>query len=304
LVGASRGIGLGLTRQYLEGTAFKVIATCRSPSESSGLVELSQQYGSERLLVMQHDVASDASCRTLQAELSEQGVHTIDVVIANAGISSRNHPSDPCLGGGGEDDMMNVFRTNVFGSLLTMQTFTPMLIHDRDSSQLSGTTVLDSSNSGTSVTTINAKLAVFISSRMGSVELADVGGSSGSVSYRVSKSALNMLAVTYANEAPVRNGGIKVLCVHPGWVQTDMGGAGGRTAPTSVAQSAEGIAQLIDVASSIQRKQQMEQAPAGTTTGMASSYLGSIPTQFANFAKKFGESRCVFVAFDGELLPW
>jgi len=89
-----------------------------------------------------------------------------------------------------------------------------------------------------------------------------------------------------------------------GWVQTDMGGAGGRTAPTSVAQSAEGIAQLIDVASSIQRKQQMEQAPAGTTTGMASSYLGSIPTQFANFAKKFGESRCVFVAFDGELLPW
>ena len=39
------------------------------------------------------------------------------------------------------------------------------------------------------------------------------------------------------------------LMVHPGWVQTDMGGAGGRTADLSVEESAEGVIKVMEEAS-------------------------------------------------------
>ena len=38
------------------------------------------------------------------------------------------------------------------------------------------------------------------------------------------------------------------LMVHPGWVQTDMGGAGGRTADLSVEESAEGVVRVMQEA--------------------------------------------------------
>ncbi|MNP41852.1 C-factor [compost metagenome] len=41
----------------------------------------------------------------------------------------------------------------------------------------------------------------------------------------------------------VKERGIQVLSVHPGWMQTDMGGA---EAPTNPNQSAEGILDLIE----------------------------------------------------------
>jgi NAD(P)-dependent dehydrogenase (short-subunit alcohol dehydrogenase family) len=56
----------------------------------------------------------------------------------------------------------------------------------------------------------------------GSGQLADMGG--GTPAYRVSKTALNALTRMLAAELP----GVLVNSVCPGWVATDMGGAGGR----------------------------------------------------------------------------
>jgi NAD(P)-dependent dehydrogenase (short-subunit alcohol dehydrogenase family) len=72
---------------------------------------------------------------------------------------------------------------------------------------------------------------VQITSLMGSI--AD-NGSGGSYAYRASKSALNMLNKCLA----VENSWLTAVVIHPGWVQTDMGGKG---APLTVEISVNGI---------------------------------------------------------------
>ncbi|WP_299289445.1 SDR family NAD(P)-dependent oxidoreductase [uncultured Mucilaginibacter sp.] len=73
---------------------------------------------------------------------------------------------------------------------------------------------------------------VFISSQMGLPRNADVTGTA----YCMSKAAINMYAVILAKRLAERN--IKVTPVHPGWVQTKLGGD---QAPLTPEQSAEGI---------------------------------------------------------------
>ncbi|GAB2176835.1 SDR family oxidoreductase [Dongia sp. agr-C8] len=82
------------------------------------------------------------------------------------------------------------------------------------------------------------KKVAAITSGMGSI---GTHASTGAYAYRSSKAALNMVMVTAANE--LRSRGISVAVISPGWVRTDMGGAG---APLDVKQSAAGIRKVID----------------------------------------------------------
>ena len=61
---------------------------------------------------------------------------------------------------------------------------------------------------------------VNVSSGMG--QLSDMGG--GNPAYRISKTALNAVTRIFANE--LADTGVLVNSVCPGWVKTDMGGAG------------------------------------------------------------------------------
>ena len=63
----------------------------------------------------------------------------------------------------------------------------------------------------------------------------------GQYSYNSSKAALNM--VTRIMSFDLQAMGIAVLAIHPGWVQTDMGGA---HAAVTVQDSAAGILSLVD----------------------------------------------------------
>jgi NAD(P)-dependent dehydrogenase (short-subunit alcohol dehydrogenase family) len=81
-----------------------------------------------------------------------------------------------------------------------------------------------------------AKIAT-ISSRMGSIQL----GSGGSYAYRASKAAIN--AGMHNLALDLKSAGISVVTLHPGWVKTDMGGAG---ADIDVATSGAGLKGVID----------------------------------------------------------
>ena len=81
------------------------------------------------------------------------------------------------------------------------------------------------------------KIAI-VTSRMGSIADNSSGASYG---YRMSKAAANMAGATLAHD--LRERGIAVCLLHPGWVQTDMTGGAGHIGP---AESARGLIVRID----------------------------------------------------------
>lgn len=83
----------------------------------------------------------------------------------------------------------------------------------------------------------NAKVVV-ITSRVGSIADNESGGSYG---YRMSKAAVNMAGVTLAHE--LRERGIAVGLLHPGYVRTDMTGHRGFV---DADESAAGLIARID----------------------------------------------------------
>lgn len=76
-----------------------------------------------------------------------------------------------------------------------------------------------------------------ITSRMGSI---GDNGSGGAIAYRSSKAALN--AAWHSLSHDLRQDGIAVALLHPGWVQTDMGGRG---AMIDARTSVSGLRQVI-----------------------------------------------------------
>ncbi|MBY4677311.1 SDR family oxidoreductase [Marinobacterium arenosum] len=81
------------------------------------------------------------------------------------------------------------------------------------------------------------KVMAFTTSKMGSL----AGNGAGAYAYRASKTALNMAVRCFAND--YRAAGISCLLLHPGHVQTDMGGPQGAI---DVATSVAGMRTLVD----------------------------------------------------------
>ena len=191
VIGASRGIGLELVRQYL-ARGDRVIATVRDDAARQQL----QALGAQVLLV---DVAQPASVSGLAWQLDGE---VIDTALYVAGVMSRAGATEPPT----QPEFDRVMRTNVLGAMQVIPQVAPMVA---------------AAGQG------RGGRFVFLSSVMGRI-----GGVTGADCwlYRVSKAALNM-AVAAAQPAYPR---VTMVAMHPGWVQTDMGGA---SAPLTVTES-------------------------------------------------------------------
>jgi len=195
LIGASRGIGLELARQYLD-EGWRVIATARS---DEGLARL-KALGAETLRL---DVAQPASNSGLAWQLDGE---KIDLAIYVAGAIDRNSASSPPT----RDSFDTVMHTNVMGAMQVIPQIVPMVQEARG-------------------------VIACISSVMGSLQDTSSGNAA---LYRVSKAALNMVVRCTQAEQLL----ITVLAIHPGWVQTEMGGV---QAPLTPAQSAASLRQTL-----------------------------------------------------------
>lgn len=204
VTGANRGIGLALVRGWLAKGA-SVVATARDVAKATELRALADTSGG-KLEVLALDVSSDASCKAFGSAMTDR---KIDVLINNAGIYGERSEKLEALS---FDDMVHVFNTNTLGPLRVMQALAPALVK-------------------------GAK-TLHVTSLMGSIDDNTSGGSYG---YRLSKAALNMAGKNLALELAGKK--IVVLLVHPGWVQTDMGG---RSAPVTPNDSATGIITLAE----------------------------------------------------------
>jgi len=198
ITGANRGIGLEFARQYA-AEGWQVFACCRVPDAAHDLQALATSPG-VNVSVHQMDVDDHASVDAVAAAL---GGEEIDVLINNAGVSGNRAAG---VGSMDYQSLADTLHTNALGPLKVTEAFSEQV----EASYL--------------------KIVVMISSRMGSV--ADTT-SGGSLIYRTSKAALNMVMKCLSLE--LKSQGITLVSVHPGWVRTDMGGeAATLTPPESV----------------------------------------------------------------------
>jgi NAD(P)-dependent dehydrogenase (short-subunit alcohol dehydrogenase family) len=200
VTGASRGIGLELVRQYASD-GWDVIATARSPQKSPALAELAKKYGG-KVLLQTLDVTSDISIEDLTEELAGRPV---DLLINNAAVYARKGTH---VGELDYDAWGDTFEANLFGVMRV----TEALLENVAASE--------------------RKQIAAISSGMGSLTSVAGGAvaeSGTSYQYRTSKAALNMAMLVLSKELAPR--GISVVLISPGWVKTDMGGAGAAITP-------------------------------------------------------------------------
>ena len=198
--------GLGLEfTKQYAADGWQVLACCREPQSAGALNALAKMHAN--ILIHSRDVGDFATITTLARQLKDCA---IDVLINNAGVYPESS-----FGDSNEADWLEAFKINTIAPMKMAEAFSPHIAK----SQL--------------------KKLVTLSSKMGSID--DNGG--GSYIYRSSKCAVNMVMKSLSID--LKSSGISVLTLHPGWVQTDMGGPNGLIdAPTSVAGMRKVIADL------------------------------------------------------------
>lgn len=198
ITGAGRGIGLELVKQYAQ-SGDRVFALCRAPEKAAELNALAAGSGG---LVTVHamDVGDDASVKAAAASTGES---SIDVLLNVAGVIGGEKQG---LADQAWDDWRDAFNVMIIGPLRVMQAFLPRL------------------GSGAKVINITSQLA------------ASTWPYGGFYAYGAAKAGLNRMMRSVALD--VKDRGIVIGLVHPGWVQTDMGGAAAEITPE---ESARGI---------------------------------------------------------------
>jgi NAD(P)-dependent dehydrogenase (short-subunit alcohol dehydrogenase family) len=208
VTGANRGLGLEFCRQLL-ARGDHVVATCRHPGRATALNALNAAHPG-RLHVLPLDVASEKSRAALAHELplvlGDDG--RLGLLINNAGVLH----SGERWGHVGAATLEDSLRTNAAGPFLLVQALGVLLAD--------GGTVAN------------------LSSAMGSIAASS---EFRAPSYCISKAAQNMATRLLAHALAPR--GITVVALHPGWVQTEMGGEGATLPP---AQAVTGLLRVLD----------------------------------------------------------
>ena len=200
ITGGNRGIGRGLVEEFSKDD--NVIFSARNTEKAQLIIDT---LGGKNIDYVIMDVGNSESVHKGIKSLKSK-ISSVDVLINNAGIliPGLKHKIDAI--DTDDDSIMETFNINTVGALRVCKAVIPLM---------------------------PAKSRIInISSGMGQME----GMGTGSLAYRLSKSALNAMTIVLSQELMGKS--IKVNAICPGWVQTDMGGY---EATLTVKESAESI---------------------------------------------------------------
>jgi NAD(P)-dependent dehydrogenase (short-subunit alcohol dehydrogenase family) len=200
ITGTNRGLGLAMTERLLE-IGHHIIAVVRRTSDK--LQSLQDQYA-DALNWYTADVTDEPSVQEAMARITRDLGH-IDILVNNSAVhlDPERLPLEQV-----EDFSVyaRTYQVNAVGPLIVTKHALPLVRKGR------------------------AKLIVNVSSEAGSIGNA---WRKGEYAYCMSKAALNMASQILQND--VREQGIKVLALHPGWFSSDMGGKEAPITPTDAA---------------------------------------------------------------------
>ena len=204
VTGGNRGIGLEACRQ-LAGAGLRVVLTARDAGRGEDAAETLRNDGLD-VFFEQLDVADGGSVEGCARRLSDAGIG-VDVLVNNAGV----YPTEG-LFSVDEGTFEWALNINTLGPFRTCRAFVPAMVR-----RGYGRVVNVSSGGGS------------------------FGEGIGPVAYGASKGALNALTVKVAEAA---RGDVKANAMCPGWVRTDMGGAGAPRSPEQAADTLLWLATL------------------------------------------------------------
>jgi NAD(P)-dependent dehydrogenase (short-subunit alcohol dehydrogenase family) len=207
ITGANRGLGLELARTYA-GAGAEVWAGCRRPAEATTLREITDHV----------HVLDLGSTESIEAFAAALGDAPIDVLINNGGVDARSFGVPD-----GERDVLQLSGEH-FLEEMRINALGPLLLTRATLDRLRATP---------------RPRIVNVTSQVGSMEIAKVTGRD--IGYTSSKATLNMITVKLASR--LRDEGVIAIALHPGFLRTDMGGAGADLDP---AEAAALIVALID----------------------------------------------------------
>jgi NAD(P)-dependent dehydrogenase (short-subunit alcohol dehydrogenase family) len=204
ITGANKGIGFEVARQ-LVGHGFQVVVGARRPDAGQ---KAAAELAGGQAQFLEIDIADPPSITRAARQLAALADH-LDVLVNNAGILEDGKATALDVDAG---VVRRSFETNTLGPLLVTQAMLPLLLRAPEGARI-------------------------INVSSGAAALGEMA--SWAPAYSISKTALN--AVTRQFAAALRTRRIAVNSVCPGWVRTDMGGAG---ASRTVQQGADTIVWL------------------------------------------------------------
>jgi len=210
VTGANRGIGLEVCRQ-LARLGLKVVLTARDEAKARAAVAALEAQGGQ--IVAQPLDVTDAHSIAAVKEWLERELGRVDVLVNNAGVYLDEGVSGLEVDAG---TVRATLETNALGPLQLCQALVPLMTahhYGRIVNVTSGYGQMDSMTSRT-------------------------------LAYKISKLALNGITRILADE--LRDSGVLVNAVDPGWVRTDMGGAGAPRSASRGADTAVFLATLPD----------------------------------------------------------
>jgi len=218
ITGANKGIGLEVARQ-LGKAGHHILLGARDETRGREAEKTLRDEGiAVRFVAI--DLSDSAALRAAAADI-EANEGRIDILVNNAGIAIQG---DGLPGTTDLDVVRRTFETNFFGTVAVTQALLPLVKKSR------------------------AGRIVNVSSGLGSIALnADPSWDYAAVKligYNGSKAALNMFTVLLAAE--LKDTGIKVNAVNPGYTATDLNGNSGHQSIEEGAAETVRMAQIPD----------------------------------------------------------
>ncbi|QIW99566.1 hypothetical protein AMS68_005084 [Peltaster fructicola] len=220
ITGANTGLGYEAVKALLATSESHILLGTRSIQKGQdAIAKLQSEVPNSKstIEVLQVDVTSDESIEKAFNEVSSKHDH-LDVLVNNAGVNLERDAQDGKLSL--REAWMGMWSTNVVGAHIMSHTFMPLLIKSKTPRLIfitSGTSsLIETQNFDGPLARINA------SPKAGWPKPAEANPVIG---YRSSKTGMNMLVTQWARV--LREDGVKVFAVSPGFLATNLNSLSG-----------------------------------------------------------------------------